>query len=110
MYDNFKFFINYRDWSANMEVYLVQDDKINNSRVFVTLENGQFLETQTVIGKEVKPLFVLPFGLADEFMQAMAELLHKHGFKAKGQPVLQNEIDAVKYHLEDMRKLVFDNG
>jgi hypothetical protein len=39
-------------------------------------------------------------------LQAMANELARKGYKPEGNPVLENELTATKYHLEDMRKLV----
>ena len=55
-----------------------------------------------------KPTFAINEGMSKPFLQAIANELHKLGIKAEKEPVLENEMTAVKYHLEDMRKLVFE--
>ena len=47
--------------------------------------------------------------MAKPFLQGMANELHKLGIRAEGEPVLENELSSTKYHLEDMRALVFEN-
>ena len=47
--------------------------------------------------------------MSKPFMQAMANELHKVGIRPEGEPVLENEIEAVKYHLEDMRAMAFND-
>ena len=45
--------------------------------------------------------------MAKPFLQAMANELKEIGVMAEGELVLENELGATKYHLEDMRQLVF---
>ena len=47
--------------------------------------------------------------MAKPFLQGMANELHKLGIRAEGEPVLENELSSTKYHLEDMRALVFQD-
>lgn len=44
---------------------------------------------------------------AKEFLQSMVDEAAKRGIFPKGKEIIENELTAVKYHLEDMRKLVF---
>lgn len=55
----------------------------------------------------MEPTFKLSDYDSMEFLQSMADELHRLGIKATAAPILENEITSVKYHLEDMRKLVF---
>jgi len=57
-----------------------------------------------------KPTFSIFGGMAKPFLKAMATELHNLGIKAEGEPILENELSAVKYHLEDMRSLVFQEN
>lgn len=62
-------------------------------------------------GVEVKPTFAIPGTDIYEFLKSMAEIAEANGVKTDTQ--LQEEsknkgvLEATKYHLEDMRNLVF---
>jgi hypothetical protein len=40
------------------------------------------------------------------FLQAFADVCYKEGIMPEKQPIIENELTATKYHLEDMRKLL----
>jgi hypothetical protein len=56
----------------------------------------------------VEPTIKIDWGCGQEILQALADALYGHGIKPEGEPVLKNELSATKYHLEDMRKLMFE--
>ncbi len=58
----------------------------------------------------VQSVPTMMFGMdSHEFLQAFANELHRIGIKADAEVPLKNELDAVRYHLEDMRKLTMGN-
>jgi hypothetical protein len=56
---------------------------------------------------DIKPTMTVGWIGGRELLQAIADGLCENGIKAAKAPVVQNELDATKYHLEDMRKLLF---
>jgi len=109
MYDNFEFYIQTSPAEGIIEIFLIQKDNIKNTRTFLTYEDGNFIAHVLPIGElGVKPLLRLPWMLSESFLQAMANKLSELGIRPEGKPVLENELTATKYHLEDMRKLVFE--
>jgi len=79
-----------------------------------TIENGEIIETlipgskHGMIKKEdIKPFLVLSGLIAVSFKKAMADALSEIGFDGKNYEGVRAKLDAVQYHLEDMRKLVF---
>jgi hypothetical protein len=69
------------------------------SKMIVTFfERGQ----STV---DIEPTIKVDWGCGQEILQALADALYGHGIKPKDKPVLENELSATKYHLEDMRTL-----
>ena len=110
IYNNFQFYIRYTDYEDKAEIFLLQQSP--EHRIYLTYENGNFVEhVQNITGAvhgEIQPLLVFPSGLAQPFLQAMADMLEKHGIRPASKPILENELTAVKYHLEDMRRLVFE--
>lgn len=65
----------------------------------------QIIENENV---PIEPTFILGTHVANDVLQSLAEELHKMGIHAKDDEPKKNELSAVKFHLEDMRKLVFD--
>jgi len=58
-------------------------------------------------GTQIEPTIRLSGMVAKPFLQAMANAVKEFGIVAEDEPILGNELTAVRYHLEDMRKLVF---
>ena len=56
------------------------------------------------------PTFQLSARDADEFLSSFATALSRSGFKSDELKNTENQISAIKYHLEDMRSLVFNAG
>ena len=54
-----------------------------------------------------KPTLELKGRDADDFLQSFANALVHSGFKSNELKNVNQEISAIKYHLEDMRSLVF---
>jgi len=55
------------------------------------------------IGGEISPLFRLEY----EEAQTLMDSLYEAGLRPRGAAGSAGQLDAVKYHLEDMRRLVF---
>ena len=104
--DKFEVYIEHERFSGETKVYIFQN-KPNGTRAIVTdLSKGE-MKTVKEYAHVGEPTFRLGYGMSKPFLQAMANELHVLGIKAEKAPVLENEMDSVKYHLEDMRKLVF---
>jgi hypothetical protein len=43
----------------------------------------------------------------EQFLQTILDTAWEHGFRPSGFKDIENETKAIRYHLEDMRKLVF---
>lgn len=54
-----------------------------------------------------KPTFIFSGRDGESFLQSLAEALVRIGFKPDELKAKDGEITAIKYHLEDMRQLVF---
>ena len=63
-----------------------------------------------ILGEPEPPTLQLPRYTADEFLSGFATALATSGFKADELKNVNQQIDAMKYHLEDMRRLVFKNA
>lgn len=59
------------------------------------------------LGEITEPTIRINHFLAPEFLKALAEALDKHEIKTDNDFKIQGLLTATKYHLEDMRKIVF---
>lgn len=58
-------------------------------------------------GRDVEPSLFIPRGLASGFLEAVLDAIEREGIKSKSTATVEGLLEATKYHLEDMRKLVF---
>ena len=86
----------YRD-CGNRREFIVDLSK----QVIKSYEMGTLIKTN-----DLTPTIVVGWMGGGELLQAIADGLCENGIKAKQAPVVQNELDATKYHLEDMREIV----
>jgi len=94
--------------SMKIDVYLIKEQGSETKRTFY--QNGSMIDTAIVENDYpaidiVKPFFSLPYRLAE---MLLSELSRK-GVKPENESELKGLLDATKYHLEDMRALVFED-
>lgn len=106
---NIEVYPEYRDFANTLHLYVFAVDEHGGRSICTSLADMKF-EKHTEGMVIDKPTLTLNRFVAKPFLQAMADALDKIGIKATGKPVLENELTATKYHLEDMRKLVFESG
>lgn len=103
---DYKIYVQYQDCANVVDIYIFAIDANGKRSLCTSIDTMTFIEhTESLIIE--KPTIKISGFMAQPFLQAMADTLEKHGVRPKGKPVLENELTAVKYHLEDMRKLVF---
>ena len=66
--------------------------------------------SQCTPGQMVEPTFTFDDRDGGDFLHAMANALAEAGYRPDELKAYNKETDALKYHLEDMRTLVFKNG
>lgn len=104
--ENWVAWVQVRDYAWAVDVYLVQ--RFGGGRVRFLQPNGTTMEQadDEVVRDDVSPTF----RLRRDQIQALVDGLADKGFTADGRR-FPKEMDLMKAHLEDMRKLVFkDNG
>ena len=103
----FEVFFEYRDYANQLEVY-VFENRPDGKRAIVEELGNPCVTRLLKEGESIwEPTFSMHGPMAKAFLQAFANCLDKMGVKPEGKPVLENELTATKYHLEDMRNLVF---
>lgn len=103
----FEVFCRHEDFANKLNFYIFRLNIDGSRRICTSLDKMEFSEYQE--GCMIEPTFSLNGLIVKPFLQEMANALKKIGIKAESEPILENELSAVKYHLEDMRKLVFEN-
>ena len=99
--------INKQPFSDSLSVLLYSD----KDRKRYAVKPVNLIAKEIKEGTSIEPTFSIPSWEAHEFLKSMAELCEEMGIKTDKQ--LQEEsknkgvLEATKYHLEDMRKLVF---
>jgi hypothetical protein len=58
-------------------------------------------------GAAPDPTMIFEHNRGEQFLKSMADELARAGFRADELKAKDTQVEAVKYHLEDMRKLVF---
>lgn len=105
----FKVYINYTDYNDTCEVYIFE--QMETGRRLITKLGDPpevlFLPKGSNKIEKIEPTFTLHGLMAKAFFQAFANKLDEIGIRPEGKPILENELTAVKYHLEDMRRLTF---
>ena len=90
---------------ANREIALYVFDEVGNqTKVWLPWD----IAVQTVGESEAaKPTLRLPYKIANDFLNALAQALDKADVKTTHQSFIEGELKAQTLHLEDMRHLVF---
>ena len=101
----FEVYCQHEDYSKTLNIYIFMVNPNGGRSIVTSLDRMEVAEYKE--GDPIKPTFSLCGKVTDPFLQAMANALKEIGIKPDGDPVLENEMAAVKYHLEDMRRLVF---
>jgi hypothetical protein len=104
----FEVYCQHEDFAMTLKFYIFKINSDESRDICTSIDNMEFSRYEE--GRPVDPTFLLRGRITEPFLQAMANTLHKIGVTAEGEPVLANELTAVKYHLEDMRRLVFDHS
>ena len=100
--DNWRAWIQVRDYAWAVDVYLIQE--LTHGRVRFLQPDGSTMEQDAneAVRDSIKPTF----RLKRDQIQALVDGLAEKGFTANNRRFPQ-EADLIKAHLEDMRRLVF---
>lgn len=102
----FEVYCKYEDFSNRLNFYIFGNDESGKRSFCTSIDKMEFRDycEGTCIDE---PTFSLRGPVTKPFLQAIANELKEIGIKAEGEPVIENELTAVKYHLEDMRRISF---
>lgn len=92
-----------KPWGDAVDVYLMR--QANGVAEIASIGKDGLIETKQIkegAGAESKPLFTLNYFAWQSVLQAMGDI--EPDIKKE---VIDSELKATKYHLEDLRKLVF---
>jgi hypothetical protein len=102
----FEVYPEYSPCSRKLDLYIFANYHDGSRAICTSLERMIFTKYDESVSDN-KPTLSINEHISKPFLQAMADALDKIGIRATGKPILENELTATKYHLEDMRKLVF---
>lgn len=103
----FEVFCKHEDFSNRLNFYIFGIDESGKRSFCTSIDRMEFKDYRD--GECIEePTFCLKGAVTKPFLQAIANELKNIGVKAEGEPVLENELTAVKYHLEDMRRISFN--
>lgn len=89
---------------ASVRVWIIDDS--TKHRAILHYENGNWRRNEIKDGFMQEPSLILPGSIANEIMQAMANAFAEKGLKTDSDHKIQGTLEATKYHLEDLRKLL----
>lgn len=69
-------------------------------------DRGEILCTEGKRFEPIKPFMTLSVIMAQELLQSLSEALDKAGFTTPSTKKAEGLLEATKYHLEDMRKML----
>lgn len=104
---SFRAFVQYNVGIDGYTVAVCEENPYENSRSFLTsIEFTKFSKGE-LVPRETVELFGGDFGgeRAREFLQAMMNAAWEIGIRPSSAQDQRNELAAVRYHLEDMRKI-----
>jgi len=103
---NFKVYMQYEEYAHRISIYIFKELP-NGKRLFCTnINTMEFIEHEECLMLE-KPTLSLSGAIAKPFIQEIVDSAKRIGINPSREPIIENELVAVKYHLEDMRTLVF---
>lgn len=99
-----KVFLDYSDYNRDLRLWIVDDQ--SDRRKLLNYKDGHWIAIEVDDGMPQEPSLHLPGRFGEEVMQAMAEAFSKRGIKTENDHKIQGTLEATKYHLEDLRKLL----
>ncbi len=106
----FKVYCRYVDFANKLDMYIFEVESssygYSKRRLCTSLDTMEFKEYKDG-DSSVNPTLSLEGWVVKPFLQAIANELKTIDIVAEGEPVIKNELASTKYHLEDMRKIVF---
>ena len=102
----FKVHIRHHDFGNEVEVYFVEerDGEVTAAAkpVKIVFESIDLNNPD----RQIEPTFVIGRGFAQNFLKSWVEAITKEGIKPEADSKLEGKIEAISYHLEDLRKLL----
>ena len=104
---SFKTHYQYNIMTDQLDIYIFEH-RANDIRWLCTdLKRNNWIEIKP-FELLPEPTFSFDARMSKPFMQSMTEMLYEQGYRPKKEPVLQNELTAVKDHLADIKTIAFN--
>ena len=105
----FKVVVNQKPGAFGVDIYIMQIDKFGKHISVAQPIEFVFKEVKKEDEFKIKPTIELGRFFADDFLKAWVEAAKEKGLKPEEDYIMQGKLEATKYHLEDMRKIVFED-
>lgn len=89
---------------AGLKIYIIE--RLPNGKIAVGKPMDLELEIQEEGFELPEPTLKLNPNIGEEFLKAMATMLDNRGIKTKSMHTIEGNLEATKYHLEDLRKML----
>jgi hypothetical protein len=90
--------------TGTIRIYLY--DRLPDGKT-VVLEGQELLNKRVAPeGEAIKPALTLPWMIGQDILKALAEALDQHGVKTDSDAKIAGTLEATRYHLEDLRRLL----
>ena len=98
--------VNIQEDFSTQTVKMIFYDMDERSKRVYNLYTGE--STQVEEGMVIPEEFIMkvPGYMANALLKSLAEALSERGVKTKMDATMEGQLDATKYHLEDLRKLL----
>ena len=103
----FKVVVNQKPGKFGVDIYIMQVDKLGKHISVAQPVEFVFKEVKKEDEFKIKPTIELGPFFADDFLKALVEAAKENGLKPEEDYVMKGKLEATRYHLEDMRKIVF---
>lgn len=105
----FKVYPRFEDYAQRLSIYILAEEATGRVYFVKSIPSDGALELEEYEpGRRLdEPTICIDGPIAKPFMRAMATALDDFGIRPEGKPVAENELSAVRDHLQDMRALVF---
>lgn len=104
---NYEFFFEHQDYARSLNIYLLAEKADGSESICTKIDQKGMAFEPFEHGEQAAPMIAVQGAVVKPFLQAMADGLHKIGIRPKKEPMVENEVSAIRHHLEDMRALVF---
>lgn len=89
-----------------IEIYVYEENLNGGGCCLIPMPTGEAGGYVYGAGEQIKPLLIIDARIGKQMLDAFAETLDTLNIKTDKDAKIQGTLDATRYHLEDLRKLL----